>query len=64
MSKLPRARCPICRGDIALRNGNMLREHPDHRHHMYGVAGAVRAGLVPLCDGSGQTILPLNGGER
>lgn len=57
---LPRARCPICHGDVALRKGDVLREHPDHRHHMYGVAGAVREGSVPNCHGSGQAVLPLD----
>lgn len=54
MGKLPRARCPVCRGEVALRTGGFLREHPDHRHEMYGVAGAVRRGEVPMCPASGR----------
>lgn len=57
MSKLPRARCPICRADVALRRGDALREHPDHRHELYSVPGAVRDGRVPKCFGSGQVVI-------
>jgi ParB family chromosome partitioning protein len=49
-----RARCPVCRGDVAVRRTGEIREHPDHRHSMYGVPGAVRDGLVPVCAGSGE----------
>lgn len=52
---LPRLRCPVCHGNIALRNGGKLREHPDHRHEFYGVPGAVREGKVPKCLASGVT---------
>lgn len=54
--KLPRATCPVCRGDVALRRGSLLREHPDHRHEMYAVPNAVRDGLVPKCEGSGRAV--------
>jgi hypothetical protein len=52
-NRLPRARCPVCGGSVALRRGQLLREHPDHRHPLYGVGGAVRGGKVPLCMASG-----------
>lgn len=58
--RLPRQRCPVCRADVAVRAGGELREHPDHRHEMYGVAGAVRRGEVPMCPASGKR--PSTGG--
>jgi len=64
-STLSRAICAVCHGDVALRNGGVLREHPDHRHELYGVPGAVRAGYVPTCAASGLQVaasgVPLNG---
>jgi hypothetical protein len=51
---LPRAECPECHGDVALRKGGELREHPDHRHDLYSVPGAVRDGKVPGCPWSGR----------
>jgi hypothetical protein len=53
MPGLPRGTCPACGADVALRRDGIVREHPDHRHPMYGVAGAVRDGQVPVCEGSG-----------
>lgn len=53
MASLPRRPCPVCRADVAVRRGGELREHLDRRHHMHGVAGAMRRGEVPLCPGSG-----------
>jgi hypothetical protein len=53
--RLPRTQCPVCGGQVAVRSGGELREHPDHRHPLYGVGGAVREGRVPKCPGSGQT---------
>lgn len=55
---LPRGTCPVCRADVALRKDNKLREHPDQRHHMYSVPGAVRDGTVPVCTGSGCIVEP------
>jgi len=55
-NRLARQRCPICHGEIAVRGDGALRKHPDHRHPKYGAAGAVRAGEVPVCDGSGQRL--------
>jgi hypothetical protein len=52
MTALPRAECPVCHGDVALRAGGQLREHRDHRDPMYGVGG----GHVPLCPASGNHI--------
>ncbi len=54
MPPLPRAECPVCYGDVAVRRTGELREHPDHRHEMYSVPGAVRDGIVPNCPMSGQ----------
>lgn len=54
MTPLPRATCPACHGSIALRANGTLREHPDHRHAMYGVPGAVADGTVPDCPMSGR----------
>jgi hypothetical protein len=51
---LPRATCPVCRADVALRKTGELREHPDHRHELYSVPGAVRDGRVPSCEASGR----------
>lgn len=56
MPPLPRGKCPVCGAEVALRRGNLVREHPDHRHHMYSVPGAVRDGTVPTCAGSGKQI--------
>lgn len=50
MAPLPRAECPVCHGDVALRKGGELREHPDHRHELYGTG---RGEEVPKCPGSG-----------
>lgn len=61
MPELPRAECPVCHGDVALRRGGVLREHPDHRHELYGVPGAVREGHVPTCEGSGLDIAEMRG---
>jgi hypothetical protein len=52
---LTRAICPACGGWVAVRRGGELREHPDHKHPMYNVPGAWRAGRVPVCAGSGMT---------
>ena len=52
MPSLPRANCPVCHADVALRAGGELREHRDHRDPMYGVAGA----YVPLCGASGNRL--------
>lgn len=54
--RLPRAACPVCGGDVALRAGGELREHPDHRHELYSVPGACREGRVPKCTGGGLTL--------
>jgi hypothetical protein len=27
MSRLPRGRCPVCRADVALRKGGLVRQH-------------------------------------
>jgi hypothetical protein len=54
---LPRGVCPVCKAEVAVRRGGQLREHPDHRHPKYGVAGAVRAGEVPVCAGSGRGVV-------
>jgi hypothetical protein len=54
---LPRGTCPVCKAEVAVRRGGQLREHPDHRHPKYGAAGAVRAGEVPVCPGSGQRVV-------
>lgn len=54
MTNLPRGTCPVCNGDVALRKGDLLREHPDHRHSLYGTS---RGGEVPKCPASGE---PLN----
>jgi hypothetical protein len=40
----PRAGCPVCGKDVALRRGGQLREH-----RMFGAAS-------PLCPGSGNNI--------
>lgn len=62
MTPLPRATCPTCHGDVALRRpirhdgGPVLREHSDHRHELYSVPGAVRDGRVPKCPGSGREV--------
>ena len=53
MTPLPRAACPACRASVALRADGALRQHPDHRHDMYSVPGAVRDGTVPACPASG-----------
>lgn len=51
---LPRAECPACHADVATRKDGELREHPDHRHDLYGVPGAVHDGRVPQCPMSGR----------
>jgi hypothetical protein len=56
MPPLPRAECPVCHGDIALRSGGELREHQDHRHELYGVGRGVH---VPNCPASGKTLAQL-----
>lgn len=53
MAELPRAECPACHARVALRRNGTFREHPDHRHPMYSVGGAVRDGTVPPCEMSG-----------
>ncbi len=53
MTSLPRATCPVCGGDIALRRGGLLREHPDHRHSLYGTG---RGDEVPKCPSSGKPV--------
>ena len=53
MPPLPRATCPVCRASVAVRSNGELREHPDHRHELYSVPGAVRDGRVPKCSASG-----------
>lgn len=50
----PRATCPACHANVAVRRGGELREHPDHRHEMYSVPGAVRDGTVPVCPAAGR----------
>lgn len=54
---LARATCPVCRAEVATRQRGLLRSHPDHRHEMYGVPGAVREGKVPICEGSGNLVM-------
>jgi hypothetical protein len=54
MPPLPRAVCPVCGSDSALRSGGELREHADARHPLYRVAG--RAAEVPKCAASGLTV--------
>lgn len=49
MTPLPRGKCPVCRADVALRKGGVLREHPDHRHELYATGQNDR---VPTCEGS------------
>lgn len=56
MTPLPRLTCPVCVASVAVRRGGELREHPDHRHELYGVPGAVRDGRVPMCVASGLTL--------
>lgn len=53
----PRAECPTCGAEVALIRGT-LRRHPDHRHELYGVPGAVRDRKVqvPDCPDSGRWI--------
>lgn len=48
-----RAACPACLADVSLRRHGELREHPDHRHEMYGVPGAVQDGTIPVCPAAG-----------
>lgn len=48
MSALPRARCPVCGADVALRVGGRVREHKDHRHELYATG---RNSEVPTCEG-------------
>jgi hypothetical protein len=54
VSALPRGICPVCESDVALRVNGTLREHRDARAATYGVPGAVREGMVPVCPGSGE----------
>lgn len=54
MAPLPRATCPVCGGDVALRVGGELREHRDAREVARARAGAV--GSPSLCRGSGLRI--------
>lgn len=56
MPPLPRAQCPVCHGQVAVRRGGQLREHQDHRHELYGVG---RGAVVPKCPGSGKTAMEL-----
>jgi len=55
--KLPRGNCPVCGADVALRAGGEMREHPDHRHHLYGTG---RNDEVPKCSGSGHDLAGLH----
>jgi hypothetical protein len=47
-----------------MRRGGLLRQHPDHRHEMYSVPGAVHDGLVPWCAGSGNLVMLERAQER
>lgn len=49
--RLPHATCPVCRTDVALRKGGLLREHKDRRHELYATG---QNDKVPLCPGSGR----------
>jgi endogenous inhibitor of DNA gyrase (YacG/DUF329 family) len=53
MSRLPRGTCPVCKAGVALRKGALLREHPDHRHSLYGTG---RGDEVPKCPASGKPV--------
>ena len=51
MTVLPRGSCPVCGANVALRKGDLLREHRDQRQQLSGGRPA------PLCSGSGQPAL-------
>lgn len=53
MPPLPRGTCPVCRADVALRRGSLVREHKDQRHDLYATG---RNDEVPTCAGSGREI--------
>lgn len=44
MASLPRGSCPACGADVALRKGELVREHPDRRQPY----------PAPTCEGSGR----------
>lgn len=53
MTPLPRGRCPVCGGDVALRKGNIVREHrvylPQRDQDTTAHLGRTR-----VCKGSGK----------
>lgn len=48
---LPRARCPVCGKEVALRRDQQLREHRDARDPKFGTGT-----WSPLCPASGNDI--------
>lgn len=52
MPPLPRGTCTVCGGDVALRNGGLVREHRDPKLVERKRQGAV--GYIPVCEGSGK----------
>lgn len=51
---LPRGRCPVCRAEVAVRKGSLVREHKDQRDALYATG---RNDEVPTCEGSGERAL-------
>jgi hypothetical protein len=53
MAPLPRGRCPVCGGDVALRKGSLVREHrvylPQAEQDPSTPLGRTR-----VCEGSGR----------
>ena len=60
MPPLPRGTCPICGQNVALRKGDLVREHrkpvPVRVHRFRDPF--VRPSEMPICDGSGQRVVP------
>ena len=54
MTSLPRGICPVCEEIVALRKGNLVREHRSWPREGVERKGWVGKSHQPLCDGSGR----------
>lgn len=57
MPPLPRGTCPVCRANVALRKGRLVRQHQPSSHWVRARV-LLNMKVTPVCPGTGKKAMP------